>query len=484
MATPQLSTLAYWNDIKDIFDDTKIQDNAQRKNIFFHFLNLFANTPDNIADATRLATQDQPPGTTVTASAGGLAETKYRYNKFLDDTVAYSIEILQSTSYFWLRQNLHPKYFDKIRNSPLKAMINIAKYLGVHYHNVYITEITARGLIRGGPVIQPELIFVDNAPIGTYDALNDDNIIFGDTNFLVLTPPNPAPNTIANPGGPIQPVNPSHGYARNLDLANIKKAIHNLGCHTLFDIDHYIPPGVPPADDILHYFSTVLKQEVSLHLALQIVKLFNHAGPGYKNIITDDTIYTGSIKNIVDPTFVDSPEYINLRKYIPYKYLKTFLNLTYETMLHVAYFIGVRLFTNDSPPKVKTLTTRANLISYTIEFVASNETYPYKWILPNPGVPVSISNKQTNKLSSIINIGTIFGNISLDLKKYIFMFILIYFSEPVLKNNGDRAKMVNKDEYLTIKNNVNNTGKWVILGFNLNNEVDLISTLNAIKAKM
>jgi hypothetical protein len=47
-----------------------------------------------------------------------------------------------------------------------------------------------------------------------------------------------------------------------------------------------------------------------------------------------------------------------------------------------------------------------------------------------------------------------------------------------------KSGFFNNSSTISLQNNVNNTGKWVILGFNLNKESDLIDTLNAIQKKM
>ena len=47
-----------------------------------------------------------------------------------------------------------------------------------------------------------------------------------------------------------------------------------------------------------------------------------------------------------------------------------------------------------------------------------------------------------------------------------------------------KSGFFNNSSTINLQNNVNNTGKWVILGFNLDKEGDLITTLNAIQKKM
>ena len=47
-----------------------------------------------------------------------------------------------------------------------------------------------------------------------------------------------------------------------------------------------------------------------------------------------------------------------------------------------------------------------------------------------------------------------------------------------------KSGFFNNSSTINLQNNVNNTGKWVILGFNLDKEGDLITTLNAIQNKM
>ena len=47
-----------------------------------------------------------------------------------------------------------------------------------------------------------------------------------------------------------------------------------------------------------------------------------------------------------------------------------------------------------------------------------------------------------------------------------------------------KSGFFNNSSTINLQNNVNNTSKWVILGFNLDKEADLITTLNAIQNKM
>jgi len=47
-----------------------------------------------------------------------------------------------------------------------------------------------------------------------------------------------------------------------------------------------------------------------------------------------------------------------------------------------------------------------------------------------------------------------------------------------------KSEFFNNSSSVNLQNNVNNTGKWVILGFKLTDEIDLVNTLNAIQKKM
>jgi hypothetical protein len=99
---------------------------------------------------------------------------------------------------------------------------------------------------------------------------------------------------------------------------------------------------------------------------------------------------------------------------------------------------------------------------------------------------MSLYKGGTNQSIILENASIIAENGTGTIDKYILVSGNLRTSNPkkYLIPSNVKSGFFNNSSAVNLQNNVNNQGKWVILGFNLNKESDLISTLNAIKAKM